>query len=41
MLIFACTIFGQIWRSTDGGESFQKMTRELGEVRMIGWAPAA
>ena len=41
MLIFACTIFGQIWRSTDGGESFQKMTRELGEIRMIGWAPAA
>ncbi|MEM7693545.1 MAG: hypothetical protein AAF318_03785 [Pseudomonadota bacterium] len=40
MLIFFCTIFGQIWRSTDGGESFEKMTRELGEIRMIGWAPA-
>ena len=40
-LIFFCTIFGQIWRSTDGGESFVKMARELGEIRMIGWAPSA
>ena len=38
-LIFLCTIFGQIFRSQDGGESWEKMDRELGEVRMIGWAP--
>ncbi|MBT7952889.1 MAG: hypothetical protein HN764_14770, partial [Gammaproteobacteria bacterium] len=38
-LIFLCTIFGQIFRSQDGGESWIKMKRELGEVRMIGWAP--
>jgi photosystem II stability/assembly factor-like uncharacterized protein len=41
MLIFCCTIFGQVFRSTDGGESWQKLTRELGELRMIAWAPAA
>jgi hypothetical protein len=41
MLIFCCTIMGQIFRSTDGGESWTKMKRELGELRMIGWAPAA
>jgi photosystem II stability/assembly factor-like uncharacterized protein len=40
MLIFACTIFGQIFRSTDGGENWVKMKRELGELRMIGWQPA-
>ena len=38
-LLFAATIFGQIFRSTDGGESWQKMRRELGEIRMIAWAP--
>lgn len=41
MLIFACTIFGQVFRSTDGGESWQKPGRELGELRMIAWQPAA
>ncbi len=38
-LMFFCTIFGQIYRSQDGGLSWQKMQRELGEIRMIGWAP--
>jgi photosystem II stability/assembly factor-like uncharacterized protein len=38
-LIFLCTIFGQIFRSQDGGETWEKMQRELGEIRMIGWAP--
>ena len=37
-LIFLCTLFGQIFRSRDGGETWEKMRRELGEVRMIGWA---
>ena len=39
MLIFCCTIMGQIFRSTDGGETWAKMTCELGELRMIAWAP--
>lgn len=38
-LVFLCTIFGQIYRSIDGGETFAKIPRELGEIRMIGWAP--
>lgn len=38
-LLFVATIFGQIFKSTDGGESWQKMQRELGEIRMIAWAP--
>lgn len=36
-LIFCHTILGQIYRSTDGGESWQKMQRELGEIRMMAW----
>ena len=38
-LLFVATIFGQIFKSTDGGASWQKAKRELGEVRMITWAP--
>lgn len=38
-LIFCHTILGQIFRSTDGGESWKKMRRELGEIRMIAWQP--
>lgn len=39
-LVFFITIFGQIYRSQDGGESWDKMKRELGEIRMVAWAPA-
>jgi photosystem II stability/assembly factor-like uncharacterized protein len=38
-LMYCCTIFGQIFKSTDAGASWQKMKRELGEIRMIAWAP--
>jgi len=40
-LLYAATIFGQIFKSTDGGAHWTKMKRELGEIRMITWAPAA
>ncbi|MEM9529519.1 MAG: YCF48-related protein [Pseudomonadota bacterium] len=39
MLVFFVTIFGQIYRSRDGGESWVKMKRELGEIRQVAWAP--
>lgn len=39
-LIFACTIFGQVFRSTDGGETWVKAKRELGELRMIAFQPS-
>lgn len=38
-LLYAATIFGQIFKSIDGGENWRKMDRELGEIRMIAWAP--
>nr|WP_281719408.1 hypothetical protein [Nitrosomonas nitrosa] len=38
-LLFFVTIFGQIYRSRDGGESWEKMKRELGEIRMVAWGP--
>jgi photosystem II stability/assembly factor-like uncharacterized protein len=39
LLIYCCTIFGQVFRSSDGGENWTKLVRELGELRMITWAP--
>jgi len=39
-LIYFCTIFGQIYQSKDGGVSWAKKARELGEIRMITWEPA-
>ena len=41
MLLYFATIFGQIYRSEDGGESWKKVKRELGEIRKIAWAPTA
>ena len=38
-LIFAVTIFGQIFKSTNGGSSWKKVKRDLGEIRMVTWAP--
>jgi len=40
MLIFLCTNLGQIFRSTDGGETWVKLNHEFGEVRSIHWQPA-
>ena len=39
MLIFACTNLGQLYRTEDGGESWVKLRRELGEIRSLLWRP--
>ncbi len=36
-LILCNSIFGEIFRSTDGGETWQRMDRVLGEIREIAW----
>ncbi len=38
-LLFLATNLGQLFRSTDGGETWTKLARELGEVRAIAWVP--
>jgi photosystem II stability/assembly factor-like uncharacterized protein len=38
-LIFVSTIFGKFFRSTDGGETWTKLPRELGETRSLLWLP--
>ena len=39
LLIFCCTIFGQVFRSTDGGERWTTLEREHGDLSMLAWAP--
>ena len=41
MLLFCCTNLGQMFRSTDGGETWVKLKREFGEIRTMLWRPSA
>jgi len=38
-LIYASSVSGEIYRSTDSGDSWEKLLREFGEVRALAWAP--
>lgn len=38
-LIYANSVNGEVYRSTNGGASFEKLPREFGEIRQIAWAP--
>jgi hypothetical protein len=38
-LRFLCTNLGQLFRSTDGGEQWQRLPHEFGEVRALAWRP--
>jgi len=38
-LIFASSVSGQIYRSADGGATWQKLWREFGEIRALAWTP--
>ena len=39
LLIFVVTNLGQLFRSTDGGESWVRLPHEFGEVRTLHWRP--
>ena len=36
-LVFACTNLGQVFRSRDGGDSWQRLKQEFGELRALHW----
>jgi photosystem II stability/assembly factor-like uncharacterized protein len=38
-LVYASSVSGQVYRSTDGGASWSKLAREFGEVRALAWTP--
>ncbi len=39
MLVFMATNLGQLYRSTDGGDSWKRLPHEFGEVRTLHWRP--
>jgi photosystem II stability/assembly factor-like uncharacterized protein len=39
-LLFACTNLGQVFRSTDYGNTWTRLGREFGEIRALHWRPA-
>ncbi len=38
-LIYASSVSGEIYRSTNGGEAWEKLAREFGEIRALAWTP--
>ncbi|MBI3328670.1 MAG: hypothetical protein HYZ81_18460, partial [Nitrospinae bacterium] len=38
-LIVACSHYGQLFRSSDGGDSWGKLRREFAEIRALVWTP--
>jgi photosystem II stability/assembly factor-like uncharacterized protein len=38
-LVYASSVSGEVYRSTDGGQSWEKLTREFGEIRALAWTP--
>ena len=38
-LVYASSVSGEVYRSTDGGIAWDKLTREFGEIRALAWAP--
>jgi photosystem II stability/assembly factor-like uncharacterized protein len=38
-LIYASSVSGEVYRSTDAGATWDKLTREFGEIRALAWTP--
>lgn len=38
-LVYASSVSGQVYRSIDGGGSWEKLPREFGEIRALAWTP--
>lgn len=38
-LVYASSVSGQLYRSTDAGQSWTRLPREFGEIRALAWTP--
>jgi photosystem II stability/assembly factor-like uncharacterized protein len=38
-LVYASSVSGEVYRSTDGGAVWEKLQREFGEIRALAWTP--
>jgi photosystem II stability/assembly factor-like uncharacterized protein len=39
LLIYAASVSGEVYRSTDAGAVWDKLDREFGEIRALAWSP--
>jgi len=39
--VYAYSVSGEVYHSSDGGERWEKLTREFGEIRSLAWTPGA
>jgi photosystem II stability/assembly factor-like uncharacterized protein len=39
-LVYASSVSGGVYRSTDGGVRWEKLVREFGEIRALAWTPS-
>jgi photosystem II stability/assembly factor-like uncharacterized protein len=38
-MVYTSSVSGEVYRSTDGGVSWEKLAREFGEIRVLAWTP--
>jgi photosystem II stability/assembly factor-like uncharacterized protein len=38
-LVYASSVSGELYRSNDGGATWEKLAREFGEIRALAWTP--
>jgi photosystem II stability/assembly factor-like uncharacterized protein len=38
-LVYVSSVSGEVYRSTDAGASWEKLSREFGEIRALAWTP--
>ena len=38
-LLYASSVSGEVYRSTDAGACWEKLAREFGEIRALAWTP--
>jgi len=38
-LILANSVYGELYRSHDGGDNWEKLKKEFTEVRALAWVP--
>jgi len=38
-LVYASSVSGEVYRSTDKGQTWEKLPREFGEIRALAWTP--
>jgi hypothetical protein len=38
-LVYASSVSGEVYRSTNAGANWEKLVKEFGEIRALAWTP--